>query len=454
MLNYIELAKKVQADLIEDLQGWIKIPSVYNATTSSKTEPFGKEVANALSYIATKAERDGFNVDKCDGYCTEITYGDQEEMVLILGHTDVVPAGRGWSNDPFTPVIKDGKMYGRGTSDDKGPTMAAYYALKIIKDLNLPLKRKIRLVVGGNEESGSRCLDHYFDVLKKPHGQYGFSPDADFPLIYAEKGIMTYIYSGETNDDYVISFEAGVASNSVPDYAKAVIKGKYELADKISAYANANKITGSSHFEGDQTVIEFNGKSAHGGSPQLGNNAASHLMSFIAMNFDSKLFKHFAPLLKDYDGTGLGIKYRDEEMGPVSMNLGIATYKEGKYSFVLNIRYPKTTNGENITKQVNIHILHEGKCVSDSYPLYVSPSSTLVKTLLAAYQEVSGDMESKPYTISGGTYARHTTNSVAFGMAFPKEDNKIHQEDEFVILDSLTKGTAIYLKALIDLASI
>ncbi len=454
MIDYEKLANSVKDNLIKTLEDWISFPSVLNEKEAKEGAPFGLGVKGALDYIADVAIKDGFKVDKCDGYCSEITYGDGEELVLVLGHADVVPEGKGWDSDPYKAVIKDGKIFGRGASDDKGPTLAAYYALKLIKEHNLPIKRKIRIVVGGNEESGSRCLDYYFDVLKKPHGQYGFSPDADFPLIYGEKGIMTYIFKGEIKDDIVLSFNGGVASNSVPDSALVTLKGKHDLNDKLDNYCKENKLRFTIDFKDENTIIEIFGKSSHGGSPWNGVNAATHLMNFVANNFDSKLFTHFAPLLLDYYGSGLNIKYHEEEMGDVSVNTGIANYIDEKYLFVLNIRYPRSVNGDDIIKKVSTYALHEGKCLGDSKPLYVSPSSTLVKVLHEAYKSITKDYESKPYTISGGTYARHTTNSVAFGMAFPNEDNKIHQENEFVKIDSLVKGTAIYLKAILDLANI
>lgn len=454
MMDYEKMASSIKEEIIKTLKEWISFPSVLNESEAKEGAPFGNAVKGALDYIADVALNDGFSVDKCDGYCSEITYGDGDGLVLVLGHADVVPSGKGWDNDPFIAIEKDGKIYGRGTSDDKGPTLAAYYALKLIKENNLPIKRKIRIVVGGNEESGSRCLDYYFDTLKKPHGDYGFSPDADFPLIYGEKGIMTYIFKGEIKDDVVSSFNGGVASNSVPDSASVVLKGVHVLEEKLTTYCNDKKLRFKVEVKNDTTIIEMFGKSSHGGSPWIGINAATHLMNFIANNFDCKLFKHFAPLLLDYYGSGLGINYIEEEMGNVSVNTGIVNYESGKYLIVCNIRYPKSVKGEDIISKVDTFRLHEGKCLGDSKPLYVSPSSTLVRVLHEAYQSVSKDYESKPYTISGGTYARHTSNSVAFGMAFPGEDNKIHQENEYVKIDSLIKGVAIYLKALLDLANI
>ena len=156
-----------KSEMIAQLQKWIQCGSVFDPSTVSQEAPFGLGVAKALDYIAQLARKDGFQVDTCDGYATEITFGEGDEIVMVLGHADVVPVGKGWRYDPFSATIEEDKIYGRGSSDDKGPTFAAYYAMKLIKESNRPLRRKIRMVVGGNEESGSRCMDYYFDKLKK-----------------------------------------------------------------------------------------------------------------------------------------------------------------------------------------------------------------------------------------------------------------------------------------------
>ena len=192
-LNFKKLLKKYEKESISSLQEWIKINSIYDENTVSVDKPFGEGVASALEYIARLGEENGFNVDRCSSYCTEISYGEGD-LIAVYAHADVVPVSGDWDEDPFSGKIKNGIMYGRGTSDDKGPAMAAFYALKALKENDLIKGYKVSLVVGGNEERGSACLEHYFHKLHKPYPKYGFTPDGDFPLIYGEKGICNYVH--------------------------------------------------------------------------------------------------------------------------------------------------------------------------------------------------------------------------------------------------------------------
>ena len=190
---YSELAKKYYPEALESLVNFIKINSVNDESTVSDDKPFGQGVRDALDYVGNLAIKLGFNVDWCDHYCTEISYGEGE-LIDIYAHADVVPVSKDWIHEPFGAQIEGDNMYGRGTSDDKGPAIAALYALKLLKDEGKLEGFKVRMVVGGNEELGSRCLEHYFNVMHKPYPKYGFTPDGDFPLIYAEKAICTYTH--------------------------------------------------------------------------------------------------------------------------------------------------------------------------------------------------------------------------------------------------------------------
>lgn len=192
MNNLEKLAEKYYDLAIDSLKKWIQIDSTFDESTVTELAPFGKGVQKALEYIASLAEKDGFNVDRCDGYCTEISYGEGP-LIAIYAHCDVVPVSGKWKFPPFSATIEDDIMYGRGTSDDKGPAIASYYALKLLRDNNLINGYKVTLVIGGNEECGSRCLEHYFHSLHKPYPSYGFTPDGDFPLIYGEKMLLQLI---------------------------------------------------------------------------------------------------------------------------------------------------------------------------------------------------------------------------------------------------------------------
>lgn len=449
----IELRKE---KIVSDLQGWIRCGSVYDESTVAEGKPFGEGVYNALQYIASLAKEDGFTVDTCDGYCTEITYGDGEERVVVLGHADVVPVGKGWDYDPFGAEIKDGIMYGRGTSDDKGATLAAYYALKIIKDLNIPLKRKVVIVAGGNEESGSRCMDYYFNTLKRPQPTYGFTPDANFPLIYGEKGGYNYMYSGEYIDEDLESIDAGVVVNAVAQEANFVLKKTYDgLENRFNSFLKEFGLKGTYKEENSKTYLTLIGVAAHASTPWLGVNALAYGLKFLAEQNISLLAKHFSDKFVNYYGEGLGVNYESEPMGKLTMNIGLARYDGKAYKLIIDIRYPHDLKGEWITSRLDKHILHEGKCLRDSIPLYVDPTSPFIQTLLRVYQECTGDYERLPMTIGGGTYARSADNVVAFGMEFENGSGSghIHDANEALCLEDLYKGIEIYCNTLIELGN-
>lgn len=450
----MDLKQKIaqrQDQIVQNLAKWIRCGSVYDEKTRGVNAPFGAGVAAALNYIADLAKKDGFQVDTCDGYCTEITYGDCQEMVMVLGHADVVPVGKGWQDDPFSGIVKDRKIYGRGTSDDKGPTFAAYQALKLIKEENIPLKRKIRIVVGGNEESGSRCLDYYFNRLHKPHPTYGFTPDASFPLIYGEKGIMNFEYSGTIDDALIASFEGGIVANSVPEEARVVFKKEVDLKAKFEKYLAKKELQGEYRVENGVTVLKLQGKAAHGSTPMYGVNALTHLLRFLAKNTDSALCQHFGRCLACYYGKELGIQHDGSLMGPLTVNVGLGQYLDNQYRFILNIRYPNDINVGSMTSNLHSHGMHEVRVLSDSKPLFIDPKSPFILALLEVYHKVTNDQTSQPFTIGGGTYARQTNNTEAYGMEFPENgrgSGKIHSPNECLHIDDLLDGVAIYYEAL------
>jgi len=448
-MNYEKIARENLDIVVQELCDWVKIDSVYDDTTIKDKMPFGKGVYYALEYIAELAEKYGFNVDRCDGYCTEISIGEGEEIIMIMGHADVVPTGVNWQYDPFLGEVVDGYVYGRGSEDDKGPTMASFHALRILKDMNLlnPNKKYV-LVVGGNEERGSECLKYYFNILKKPHPKYGFTPDAEFPLVYGEKGIMTYEFKGKKESKIVKFIEGGIVANAVIGNAVAVLNGKLVLDEQLKEFTSKYGLSGKLEYKDNETIINFTGKIAHAAMPNLGKNALAYLLMFLNENIEDEVLKHFAPLFSDYYGENMGIAIDGERMGKLTMNLGLGKYENSNYSFTINIRYPIDVTGEDVLEKLNAKILDKGILISDSKPLYVDPNSNFIKTLLKAYQDISGDYDTKPMTIGGGTYARNTINSVAFGMCFPDEEELAHQINEVLSIDSLEKGLAIYLKAL------
>ena len=141
-----EVAKR-EDDLMKDLMDLLRVPSVREDDKATEDAPFGPGPKAALLKFLEIGERDGFVTKNVENVAGHLEFGEGDETLGIFGHVDVVPVGTGWDTDPFEPVIKDGRLYARGSSDDKGPSVAAYYALKMIKELELPTSKRVRFII-------------------------------------------------------------------------------------------------------------------------------------------------------------------------------------------------------------------------------------------------------------------------------------------------------------------
>lgn len=450
--QFKDLFKKYKNEAIENLVEWIKINSIYDETTVTDEKPFGEGVAKALDYIANLAEKNGFNVDRCDNYCTEISYGEGD-LIAIYAHADVVPVSEGWEEEPFGAVIKDGKIYGRGTSDDKGPAMAAFYALKALKENNLINGYRVSLVIGGNEERGSKCLEHYFEVLKKPYPKYGFTPDGEFPLIYGEKGIANYKVNKQIKLPKVKSINAGLASNSVIDEANCILKNETNLEVVLNRYFNALSLRYEFEtYEDGYGKLTVYGKAAHGSTPLLGINAGLCLLKFLGYYYGNTTLDKIATSYLDAVGEEMELFFSTPLLHGTTYNVGLINYEDGLLSYVVNFRYPENVNIEEVIARLNeTEDLGVAELLSNSKPLLMDPNSEFIQTLLRVYQEETGDLESEIMTIGGGTYARESKNSVAFGSAFPGSADHIHDKNEIITLKDYLNSMPIYAHAIYEL---
>ena len=284
--------------------------------------------------------------------------------------------------------------------------MAAFYAMRALKEMGIPLKRKIRLILGTDEESGMRGIKYY--LSKFPAPAMAFAPDAVFPLIYAEKGIHSCEVTGE--ESQIISFESGDRLNMVPD--KATVTLNSDLSNEFINYLKEYSLQGQS----TGTTLTMLGRAAHAMQPDEGVNAASLLGKFLVKYIDTP----FTQLLSTMDTTGkvFGIDYNDDEMGPITFNLAVAKVLDGTFTIRLNARVPKDYPYLNQYQQA-LSKYGAYKELGYSKVHYVSKDSELVQALLKAYQDVTGDLSSTPMTIGGGTYARMMPNAVAFGAMLP-----------------------------------
>lgn len=469
----IDWQKEVEArkdDLLKDLFDLLRINSERDDSKKTADAPFGPGPRDALLHMLGYGERDGFTVKNVDNYAGHIEYGEGDETLGIFGHMDVVPAGDGWDTDPYEPVLKDGKIFARGSSDDKGPSMAAYYALKIIKELELPLSKKIRFVVGSDEESGWGDMNYYFEHEEKP--DFGFSPDAEFPIINGEKGNVTLKlhFSGGNSGEYTLNeFAAGLRENMVPGAAKAQVtvpsaEAAAELEKAFAEFTTANPVSGTVKADGNTVEIELVGKSAHGASPQAGINAGTFLALFLdqyAFAGGGKNFLHTAAtyIHEDFYGEKSGVAHEDAKMGKLTMNAGLfafaADQAESENYIALNFRYPKGVTADDLENELNNVVSKENASIvrgeRNMAPHYVPENDPLVATLLQVYEDHTGE-KGHEQIIGGGTYGRLLERGVAYGAMFPGYTDTMHQANEFMTLDDLLRAAAIYADAIYRLA--
>ncbi|MEB8572222.1 dipeptidase PepV [Bacillus thuringiensis serovar nigeriensis] len=464
-INWTEEVAKRKDDLIRDTQQFLQIKSVWEEESAKEGAPFGEGVEKALSFMLHKGETEGFTSKNLEGYAGHLEMGQGEELVGILCHVDVVPEGDGWTTPAYSADIRDGKIFARGAIDDKGPTMAAYYAMKIVKELGLPLSKRVRMIIGTDEESNWKCVDHYFKNEEMP--TIGFAPDADFPIINAEKGIsdIQVVQNGseEKKGTYeLVSFDSGRRLNMVPDFAEAVITGEdvNALTVAYEEYLQTAKKIGKSTIEGNTVTLQIEGISAHGSTPEKGENAGLLLANFLTtVSLDGKATAFAAFATETFTGDILGekatIAYKDEISGPLTVNVGRISYtKENGGNLGINVRYPVTTNFEETIVKLKAYVGTHGFEVADysnSRPHHVDKDHVLIRTLQRVYEEQTGE-KAELLAIGGGTYARSLKAGVAFGPLFPGKEELAHQKDEYIEIEDLLKATAIYAQAIHELA--
>ena len=465
----IDWQKEVDArkeDLFADLFTLLRIKSERDDSLATADAPVGPGPKEALLKMLALGDRDGFVTKNVENIAGHIEYGSGDETLGIFAHMDVVPAGSGWDSNPYEPEIRDGKLYARGSSDDKGPSVACYYGLKIIKELGLPLSKRIRFVVGSDEESGWKDMDRYFAVEDAP--DFGFSPDAEFPIINGEKGNVTVnVIAPGTNAGTVqlISFASGLRENMVPESAKAVIvvqdaAASQKVQDAFATFVDAQPVTGTVEVDGATLTLEIKGKSAHGANPQAGINGGTTLATFLnTLDFGAgaKAFVAAAALAHgDHFGEKLAVDVTDEKMGRLTMNAGLLNFTEGapENIITLNFRYPIGTDGVKLQAGVQ-KALGDSIVTSigrkDTTPHYVPVEDPLVATLLSVFEEHTG-LKGEEKVIGGGTFGRLLKRGVAFGAQFPGYQDTMHQANEFMPVDDILRSAAIYADAIYRLA--
>ncbi len=458
-----DLVDQYAQKIVETTQKLITIESVYSYGESSN-QPFGKGPAKALEFMLSMAEQMGLMHKNLQGYVGYAELGEGEELVGVLSHLDVVPAGAGWDLPPFGGLIQDNRIYGRGAMDDKGPTVAALFALWFIKQSGLPITKRVRHIMGLNEEEGFGCIDYYLKNEEIP--AMGFSPDGDFPVIHGEKGILQFSatdrYTNGKGVDLILKeISGGTAPNVVPGEAKATFfvssEGRYQLERAYKKLTNKRGLT--LEDQGVTMTVTAMGKSCHGSRPDMGENAIGKLLEFLltVSGMDQNLkrmLKKFTTLFLDgYDGKGAGIACEDEISGALTMNMGEFRAKDGVAVCQMDVRYPITSDFAMLWHELDEHAAAKdlGLQINEHKPpLFVPLDHPLVQKLCSVYREMTGD-ETKPLVIGGGTYCRAVKNFVAFGPMFPHSVDTVHQANEHIYIPDLILMTKIYTQAIYEL---
>ena len=440
-----------RAEFTEKLREWVRIPSVQGEAEDGA--PFGKEVRHMLDAAEADAKAMGFPVRDFDGYACDITLGDRPEMIAVLGHLDVVPAGDGWNYPPFGAEMDGTRIYGRGTSDDKGPALASLYAMRAIREAGIPLKKSIRLILGCNEETDWKDMEWYSAHAEIP--AVGFSPDASFPVINTEKAIIHLRFTApETGSGLqVVEMATGERPNVIPGECTAVVRGGEELAGKVRTWGLEKNLPVNAEVVPEGVRITAEGIPGHSAYPEGRRNAIGMMICLLRDLGAEGPLKVLADAVgMTHDGSGLGCACSDEVSGPLTCNMGILHLKDGAWTGTLDMRCPVNADLPALRDAAKAHLPgFEVETLEMKPAHHVPADSELVTQLLAAYEEETG-RPGETIATGGGTYAKVLAQGVAFGAAFPDDEDLAHQANEYADMDRLVTAAKIYANALIRLA--
>ncbi len=441
-------------EILRNVGRLIAIDSV--ETAPAQDAPFGEGAKAALDKTLEIANELGLETKNCENYIgyAEIDGEEKDKYLATICHVDVVPVGNGWNSNPFEMIIKDGWMIGRGVADDKAPMIATLYALKFIKDNNIALRYPIRALAGTNEETGMKDVRYYLKNYAPP--VFCFTPDAEFPVCNGEKGhfhgkLVSPVCAGD-----IIEFEGGVANNAVPDRASALVK-----AD-ISTLKSADKIT--IEQEGEFVRVRGFGVAGHAAMPQNTHNAIGIVVNYLldnAIGNEAEL-AYLADLQKlhsNYDGSGLGVAAEDKPFGPLTLVGGRIYMQDGQIYQTMDSRFPTTTSCEIISNAMQAAI--KGATLKDAFaaePFYISDDSPAIRACIDTYNEITGE-NATPFTMGGGTYARHFPYAVSFGpehrdTKLPDFGGPMHGANEAASVEELLEALKIYIVTLLKLQEI
>lgn len=446
-MSFGKIIYEYKDEILKDLKTLLEFKSVASWDENQCNE--------VLEFMLEKAESFGLVTKNIQNKAGHVQLGDNGKLCGVLTHLDVVPDGKNWTVEPFTLTEKDGRLYGRGIADDKGAALVSLYCLKALKDKGIEGKNTLRCIFGTDEEVGMTDMKTYFE--NEPVPDYSFTPDSDYGICYAEKGILQVEISMNRNDGRVLNaIKAGNVINAVPDEAKALLSCTEDEADEL--LKKSKQIDGDFKFTEtiDGIVIDSFGKASHAMEPDKGFNAATALVKLLSETFSDEDLGSLCSFIKyeigtETNGVSLGIQMRDFVSGDLTCNLGKIRLNDNSSYLTLDIRYPVTMSCDKIMSQIKKAAELKGleaKMISHAAPLYLPKESTTIQLLTNAYKEVMGE-EPDLYSTGGGTYARKLGgNGVAFGPAFKSDTVNMHNADESMDKENFFKHCEICLEAM------
>lgn len=450
------LIDSYREELVSTLQRWVRQPSIKGEPEEGA--PFGRDIRKMLDLAMDTCRGMGFAVRNIDGYACDATLGEPKDpktdTIAVLGHLDVVPTGDGWLRDPFGAEVEDGKIYGRGTNDDKGPVLASLFAMKAIKEAGIKLRKNIRLIMGCDEECDWQCVEYYAAHTEMP--EVGFSPDAGFPLINTEKGMLDFElrFPAPEKGLRVLKMSTGERPNVIAGESEALLEGGEELADRVREFAKWTGLEYTAETTPEGVLVRAKGIPGHSAYPEGRRNAIGMMLQlFKELGAEGGLKLLAEKVGGETDGRSLECACEDEVSGCLTNNMGILRLEEGEWYATLDFRCPVKADQEKLIENVKRNL--EGIQVTVDKlkpPHHVPADSELVKALLAAYEEESG-LTGEAMATGGGTYAKVLGQGVAFGALFPGEEELAHMANEYQNIDNLILAAKIYANALLRLAA-
>jgi len=457
-MNYYNEANKYREEIIKAVCDLVKIPSTKQEPVEDA--PYGVPLKNTLECILELGKKYGFNSNNYDNYVGEMLFGKGENIFGVACHLDVVPAnGKDWTFPPFEPFIKDDIIFGRGSNDNKGPTVAAFFAMVALKEMGFQPKKQLKMIFGCDEESTMSDIDYY---KEKATGipSMGFATDCTFPVNYGEHGIYILQISGKL-PDYILSLKAGEHYGILAEFANAIIVDFLDNIEELfNFFLRTNNYSGTIDIKDNQAFIELKGVPSHASRPYVGHSAAVGITNFLGVLYNDGDMKDLSRYLGNWLGRELDVNYISERYGELYCSFTMIETKQNTLNYYFSLRYPSNLEGKSIIDKIekcfdSNNLVDTITILEDRPGYYTDPDGYLVRTLESIYRKQSGDYDSEIKVSPGGTYARKFNGFVAFGPTTrahlaDKRIGQAHQADEGMDIETLIKGCAIYIESLME----